>query len=62
MSRMLRVDFLLVVALLAAGFIGLLEAGEEPTYPTLSADLEPLRSDFNSKPENVRAVLLASPT
>jgi len=62
MNRILRVDLLLVVALLVAGIIGLLEASDEPTYPTLSADLEPLRSDFNSKPENVRAVLLASPT
>ena len=62
MNRFLRLDLLLVVVLMVAGLFGLVEAGEEPSFQTLGADLEPLRSDFNSHPENVRAVLLASPT
>ena len=62
MNRLLRLDLLLVIIVLVVGLFGLVEAAEEPAFPTLGADLEPLRSDFNSQPGNVRAVLLASPT
>jgi hypothetical protein len=63
LTRLLGADILLTVLVVSiGGLIGLLEAGQEPTYPTLVADLEPLRSAFNAQPENVRAILLASPT
>ena len=62
-SRLLRLDVLLIaIVLLLGGLIGLLEAREDPTYLTIGTDLEPLRSAFNADPDNVRAVLLASPT
>ncbi len=38
------------------------ETGDELAYPTIGADLEPLRSGFNADPGHVRAILLASPT
>ena len=63
MSRLLRLEFLVITAvLLIGGLIGLLEADEESSYPTIDGDLEPLRSAFNANPDHVRAVLLASPT
>jgi len=64
MSRLLRWDIVLSVAILATvGVVALFPQAEEDSgYPTIAGDLEPLRAAFNADPGNVRAVLLASPT
>lgn len=63
MNRLLRVDVLLIASvLLAGGFVGFLEAGEEPVHQTIEDGLEQLRKAFNANPDDVRAILLASPT
>ena len=63
MIRLLRMEFLVIAAvLLAGGLHGWLEAGEKSSYPTVGRDLEPLRTAFNANPDHVRAILLASPT
>ncbi len=63
-SRLLRLDVVLGVAILAIiGVVALFPQAEEDSgYPTIAGDLEPLRAAFNADPGNVRAVLLASPT
>jgi len=64
MKRILRLDVLLLSAVLAiAGLIALFPQTERDAgYPTIAEDLEPLRAAFNADPGNVRAILLASPT
>lgn len=64
MKRILRVDVVLLSGLLViAGVVALCSQTDQSSgYPTIGADLEPLRSAFNADPDNVRAILLASPT
>lgn len=64
MKRILRLDLLLISALLgiAALFALTSRADEDSGYPTIAGDLEPLRTAFNGAPGSVRAILLASPT
>ncbi len=68
-NRRMRLGFPGLVAWAAIAAFGALatecagdEAGDELAYPTVGADLEPLRSAFNADPGHVRAILLASPT
>ena len=63
MSRLLRLDAALLASTISiCGIAGSALAAEPPSYKTMSKDLEPLRSAFNAAPDNVRAILLASPT
>ncbi len=63
MRRNLRPDVLTIAALLSiGGILGLVHAQEKPTHQTIAGDLEPLRTAFDAHPEDVRAILLASPT
>ncbi len=64
MSRLLRLDVLLVsVVLVIVGVVAVFpKAKEDSGYPTIAENLEPLRAAFNADPGNVRAILLASPT
>ena len=64
LKRLLRLDVLLVAAILViAGVVTVFPKAEEDSgFPTIARDLEPLRAAFNADPGSVRAVLLASPT
>ena len=64
MSRLLRLDVLLISAVLViVGVVSVFpKAKEDSVYPTIAENLEPLRAAFNADPGNVRAILLASPT
>ena len=64
MRRLLRIDVLLVAAVLViAGVVAVFPKAEvDSGFPTIAGDLEPLRGAFNADPGNVRAILLASPT
>jgi hypothetical protein len=64
MKRILRLDVLLISAVLAiAGGVALFsQTDRDSGYPTIAENLEPLRAAFNADPGDVRAVLLASPT
>ncbi len=64
MRRLRQLDLALITAVLAVAGAAALssQSGKDSAYPTIGADLEPLRAAFNAEPDNVRAVLLASPT
>lgn len=64
MKRILRLDALLIFAVLVMASVVALFSQTDPGagYPTIGQNLEPLRAAFNANPGNVRAVLLASPT
>ncbi len=63
MSRLLRLDAaVLAVTISVCGIAGSATAAEPSSYETMTEDLEPLRTSFNADPDNVRAILLASPT
>lgn len=64
MKRILRLDALLVSAVLAIATVVALfsQTDQDSGYPSIADDLEPLRAAFNADPGNVRAILLASPT
>lgn len=64
MSRLLRLDVLLIAMVLVIATVVAVfpKVDEDSGYPTITDDLEPLRAAFNADPGNVRAVLLASPT
>jgi hypothetical protein len=63
---MLRGDVLLAAAVLSVAGAGagacFPEPSEDAGYPVIESRLEPLRAAFNADPDNVRAILLASPT
>ena len=64
MSRLLRLDFLLIALVLVVATVVAVfpRADEDSGFAMIADDLEPLRAAFNADSENVRAVLLASPT
>ena len=64
MKRILRLDVLLISAVLVIAGVAALfsQTDEDSGYPTIAENLEPLRAAINADPGNVRAVLLASPT
>lgn len=63
MSRLLRLDAtVLAFAISICGIAGSVAAAEPPSHKTMTQDLEPLRTRFNADPDNVRAILLVSPT
>lgn len=64
MKRLVDLDVLLFSGLLAlAGGVALFSQSQDTgDYPTIAEDREPLRTAFNASPDDVRAILLASPT
>lgn len=64
LKRILRLDVILISAVLViAGVVALFSRPEQDSgYATIAEDLDPLRAAFNADPDNVRAILLASPT
>lgn len=60
--RLFAIEITVVAAVLVVGgLVGLTSGSDDRRYKVLD-DLEPLRADFNAHSEEVRAVLLASPT
>jgi hypothetical protein len=56
-------DVLLIAGVvLGAGLISWVGSAGGSAHPMINETLEPLRTAFNAEPDNVRAILLASPT
>lgn len=65
MSSLRPFVFEFVVAVLVLGIggaVGLILADSETEFRVVDSDLESIRTEFNADSDNVRAVLLASPT
>ena len=65
MSRLrpFALEFVIAVLVLGlGGAVGLLLAGSEADFQAVDEDLANIRTEFNADTDNVRAVLLASPT
>ena len=63
MSRFPYLNPIAIASAIALGSLaGSVAGAQAPRHQTMTPGFEPLRSVFNAETENVRAILLASPT